>query len=169
MKQRILFLVSVISVAACAQHTASRQSATANPSFSTVSATRPIVFEHNAGQAPPEYAAIARTSRLDAAFRAGGVAFGVKDPATKRSTTVALAFRGGSRVTPVEEAPLPGRVHYLRGADAGRWTTDVPTFARVRYKNVYPGIDVVFYETDRQLEYDFVVAPHADPAAIAVT
>ena len=45
----------------------------------------------------------------------------------------------------------------------------MPTFERLRYKNVYPGIDVVFYGTDRQLEYDFVVAPHADPAAIALT
>ena len=60
-------------------------------------------------------------------------------------------------------------MHYLRGADSRAWTTDVPTFERVRYDNPYRGIDLVFYGTNQQLEYDFVVAPHADAAAIALT
>src|ERR1051326_4380469 len=130
MKQRILFLVSVVSVAACAQHTASRQSAKANSSFSAVSATRSIVFERNSGQAPAEYAAIARTPQLDAAFHAAGVSVGVKDRAGYTSATVALGFRGGSRVTPIEEAPLPGRVHYLPRADARPGKTAVPPSRR---------------------------------------
>ena len=169
MKRRILFSGSVILLLACAPHPVSRRFAAATPSLSGVSATRPLVFERNSGQASAEYAAIARSSRVDAAFHPTGVALAVKDSATRSSAARALFFRGGSPVLPIEEGALAGRVHYLRGADARQWTTDVPTFERVRYKNVYPGIDAVFYGTDEQLEYDFVVAPRADPRAIALT
>jgi hypothetical protein len=61
---------------------------------------------------------------------------------------------------------LPGRVDYFLGGDPARWRTNVPAFARVKYANVYPGIDLVFYGNQRQIEYDFIVAPGADPKAI---
>jgi len=62
--------------------------------------------------------------------------------------------------------PLPGRVNYLRGTDPSRWVTDVPTFGAVVYRRVYRGIDLVYYGDGGRLEYDFVVAPGADPSAI---
>jgi membrane-bound inhibitor of C-type lysozyme len=61
---------------------------------------------------------------------------------------------------------LPGMVNYLLGKDPAKWRANIPTFARVEYKNVYPGIDLVYYGNPGQLEYDFVVAPGADPQAI---
>ena len=61
---------------------------------------------------------------------------------------------------------LPGRVNYFIGNDPKKWHTDVPTFARVKYAEVYPGVDLVFYGNQRRLEYDFIVAPGADPKAI---
>ncbi|HEY7680837.1 MAG TPA: SBBP repeat-containing protein, partial [Terriglobia bacterium] len=61
---------------------------------------------------------------------------------------------------------LAARSHYLLGNDPSRWRTDVPNFARVRYQSVYPGIDLVYYGNQGNLEYDFVVAPGADPGAI---
>jgi hypothetical protein len=64
--------------------------------------------------------------------------------------------------------PLPGRANYLLGNDPARWRTDVPTYARVRYQDVYPGIDLLYYGDQQQLEYDFVIAPGADPSAIAL-
>lgn len=62
---------------------------------------------------------------------------------------------------------LPGRVNYFRGNDPARWRSGVRTYARVQYRNVYPGIDVVYHGSQQALEYDFVVAPGADPRAIA--
>ena len=62
--------------------------------------------------------------------------------------------------------PLSGKVNYLTGKDPQRWRTGIPTYAKVRYRDVYPGVDVVYYGAQRQLEYDFVVAPGADPARI---
>ena len=60
---------------------------------------------------------------------------------------------------------MSGVVNYLVG-DVSRWRRNVPAYARVHYRGVYPGIDLVFYGNQGQLEYDFVVAPQADPAAI---
>ena len=61
---------------------------------------------------------------------------------------------------------LPGKVNYFRGSDPQKWRTDIPTYAKVKYQDVYPGVDLVYYGNQRQLEYDFVVAPGADPKTI---
>jgi hypothetical protein len=64
--------------------------------------------------------------------------------------------------------PLPGRVDYFLGQDPSNWRTNVPSYARVKYADVYPGVDLIFYGNQRRLEYDFIVAPGADPKAIAL-
>jgi hypothetical protein len=64
---------------------------------------------------------------------------------------------------------LPGKVNYFIGNDPEKWLRNVPTYRKVYYKNVYPGIDVVYYGNQRELEYDFVVAPGANPKAIKFT
>jgi hypothetical protein len=61
---------------------------------------------------------------------------------------------------------LPTRSNYLQGNDPARWHTDVANYGQVAYRAVYPGIDLVYYGSQEQLEYDFVVAPGADPSAI---
>jgi hypothetical protein len=62
---------------------------------------------------------------------------------------------------------LPGRVNYFKGNDPSNWHTNVAAYARVKYENVYPGIDLVFYGSDeQQLEFDFVVGSGANPNAI---
>jgi hypothetical protein len=71
-----------------------------------------------------------------------------------------------ANVTGLDE--LPGKVNYLVGSDLGAWKTDIPTYAKVRVENVYSGIDLVYYGNPHQLEYDFIVAPGADPQAIAL-
>jgi uncharacterized repeat protein (TIGR01451 family) len=58
---------------------------------------------------------------------------------------------------------LPGKSNYLLGNDPQKWRTGVPHYARVRYESVYPGINLVFYGDQGELEYDFQVAPGADP------
>jgi hypothetical protein len=63
---------------------------------------------------------------------------------------------------------LPGKANYFRGHDPQQWRTNVPTYAKVKYAAVYPGVDLVYYGQARQLEYDFVVAPGADPAVITL-
>src|SRR5579862_2144007 len=86
----------------------------------------------------------------------------------ERSAVLRMRLIGANAspaVTGREE--LPGKSNYLIGSDPEKWRTNVPTFARVNYQNVYPGVDLVYYGSQGgQLEYDFIVAPGADPAAI---
>jgi hypothetical protein len=63
---------------------------------------------------------------------------------------------------------LAGKSNYFIGDDSSKWRTGVANYARVRYQGVYPGVDLVYYGNQRQLEYDFVVGPGADPQAIAL-
>ncbi len=69
-----------------------------------------------------------------------------------------------AKATGLEE--LPARANYFIGNDPKKWRTDVPTYAKVKDEGVYPGIDLVYYGHQGQLEYDFVVEPGADPKAI---
>src|ERR1035438_786377 len=62
--------------------------------------------------------------------------------------------------------PLPGRTNYYMGADPSTWRSNVPNYARVCYRSVVPGVDLIIYGKSQQVEYDWVVAPGADPAAI---
>jgi hypothetical protein len=61
---------------------------------------------------------------------------------------------------------LPGKSNYFIGNDPKKWHNNVPTYAKVKYKGVYSGIDLVYYGNQQQLEFDFVVAPGADPRRI---
>jgi len=70
----------------------------------------------------------------------------------------------GAQLEPLDE--LPGRSNYFLGNDPSQWRTNVPNYARVRYREVYPGIDLVYYGNGRQLEHDFLVAPGTDPSVI---
>ena len=63
---------------------------------------------------------------------------------------------------------LPGKSNYLIGNDSAKWHRNVPQFARVRYHQVYPGVDLVYYGRQGRLEYDFEVAPGAEPRQIAL-
>jgi hypothetical protein len=61
---------------------------------------------------------------------------------------------------------LPGKANYFLGSDPKTWRTNVPTYGRVKYQNVYPGVDLIYYGNQQDLETDFVVAPGANPEAI---
>src|SRR5712692_4933389 len=63
---------------------------------------------------------------------------------------------------------LPNKVNYFIGNDPKKWHSNVSSYARVKYTSVYPGVDLVFYGNQGRLEYDFVVAPGADPHVIAL-
>src|SRR5438874_2089015 len=63
---------------------------------------------------------------------------------------------------------LPGKSNYFSGKDPKKWRTNVPTYAKVKYEGVYPGIDLVYYGHQRKFEYDFVVGPGANPKTIGL-
>jgi len=63
---------------------------------------------------------------------------------------------------------LPGKVNYFIGNDSKKWRTDVPTYTKVEYEDVYPGVKLLYYGNQGKLEYDFVVSPGADPKTIQI-
>ncbi len=75
-----------------------------------------------------------------------------------------IGANGQAQVSGSDE--LPGTTNYFLGNDPARWRTHVPAFAKVHYTGVYPGIDLIYYGNQRRLEYDFVVAPHANPGLV---
>src|SRR5713226_6909715 len=88
----------------------------------------------------------------------------------EKSTVLRMKF-AGANPTPqiVGMDQLPGKSNYFIGNDPAKWRTNVPNYAKVKYEDIYPGVDLVMYGNQRQLEYDLVVAPGADPHNIRLT
>ncbi len=143
----------------------------------------PLTFEPNQGQADEGVRFLARgrgyglfltptetvlvLTAPDAAASIAGRPRPVDRVATPPAV-VRMRMVGADASAPIAGVdPLPGRSHYLLG-DPSRWRRDVPTFARVRYTDLYPGVSLLFYGSERALEYDFVVAPGADPGAVVL-
>jgi beta-propeller repeat-containing protein len=76
----------------------------------------------------------------------------------------------GAQASAVAEGvdPLPGKSSYFLGNDPARWQSNVPHYAKVKFRDVYDGIDLIYYERGEHLEYDFVVNPGANPEAIRI-
>ena len=83
------------------------------------------------------------------------------------SAVVRMQLLGANkRAAVVGQDKLKGRSNYLLGNNPNNWHTNIPTYGKVRYESVYPGIDLVYYGKQKRLEYDFVVAPGVDPDKI---
>jgi hypothetical protein len=130
----------------------------------------PLAFELNRGQAGEGTNFRARgagytlsLSPTEATFL---LARGPDEPSTTVLRMNLVGANPGAAVEGLNE--LEGRVNYLIGNDPAQWRTNIPTFGRVRYSEVYRGIDVVYYGNQRRLEYDFVVAPGSNASAIAL-
>jgi len=88
---------------------------------------------------------------------------------TRKSAVIDVQLLGGNpnpHITAGSE--LPGTINYYVGSDRKNWRTGVKQFASVAYRDVYPGVNMVFHGEQRQLEFDFVVAPGADAKTIGM-
>ena len=123
----------------------------------------PLRFEANQGQAGPGVRYTARAGGYSLSLTDRGAAIGIAG-----SRPIVLSLVNGRRAARIEGLDqLPTRTDYFVGSRQS-WRTGIPTYARVRYHEVYPGIDVVYYGSQNQLEYDFVLQPGADPDAIRI-
>ena len=94
--------------------------------------------------------------------RATGAAAEIGEAAVLRLKMIGA--NAGAKVDGQDE--LPGKINYFIGNDPEKWRSNIPTYRKVYYKDVYPGIDMVYYGNQRELEYDFVIAPGANPNVI---
>jgi hypothetical protein len=132
----------------------------------------PMAFEKNQGQADHPVDFIARGAGYRVLLtRSEAVINLAAHPAKPSSAAGALrmSFVGARRDSAAAGLdPLPGKTSYFKGADPSRHLRGIESFAKVRYAAIYPGIDLVYYGNQRQLEYDLVVAPGGDPAQIRI-
>ena len=143
----------------------------------------PLQFEANQGQQPAQVKFLSRGNNYTLFLTPDGATLSLRKvksqvridkpgpPVAERTLEAAADLRlklvGGNPAVKLTGAePLPGAVNYIIGKDSSKWRTNVATYAKVRYEQVYPGIDLVFYGNQRQLEYDFILAPGAVPDTI---
>lgn len=141
------------------------------PSAKTLSI--PLYFEPNQGQTNPQVKFLAHGAGYGLFLTSDEAVLDLERPATKESPAAGSVIRmhldGANSPAIIRGAePLPGKSSYFIGNDPSKWHRDIPQFARVEYQNVYPGINLVYYGKQRQLEYDFRVAPGAEPNQIAL-
>jgi uncharacterized repeat protein (TIGR01451 family) len=165
----------VLFGAACLQGTG--YSAAKTPAQSHVYAQLPLSFEANRGQAGDGIQYVSRgngyslfLSPIESRLVLDRQAVPrVSREQTQARASVRMKLVGANRAAKASGIDeLPGKTSYYIGSDPANWHRDVPSFARVRYEDIYPGIDLVYYGNQRQLEYDFIVAAGADPGAIAL-
>jgi len=86
---------------------------------------------------------------------------------SKSASVVRMELAGANKTAAFSALePLPGKSNYFIGNDPAKWRTNVPQYRRVLESNVYPGVNLIYYGTQGKLEYDFDIAPGADPSAI---
>ncbi len=142
----------------------------------------PLRFELNAGQTDPQVRFIACDQSSQMYLTAREMVLRVFEPrsanarpgdiekAATDSAVVRLRAVGANpnpRIAGLDR--LPGKTNYFLGSDPKKWRTNVPSFAKVKYENIYPGIDMIYYGNEGNLEYDFNVAPGADPSRVALS
>ena len=131
----------------------------------------PMTFEPNLGQTDESVRFLARGQgySLFLSQRSATLSLQQHDGSGKVKTrsAVRMTVEGASEMAAVEGADMTeGRANYFIGNDPEKWRTDIPTYSSVKYSSIYDGVDLVYYGNGRQLEYDFVVRPGADPRRI---
>jgi hypothetical protein len=146
----------------------------------------PLTFEQNRGQAPNDVKWLGQGSSYRVLLNGDGATFLLPDKTDTRAmagrhpvpvdrsfqmkySVICMKLAGGrpwKNISGVE--PTGGVSNYLSPADAKSWISNVPQYQRVKMADVYPGIDLIFYANGDDLEYDFVVAPGADPKQVQV-
>ena len=113
---------------------------------------------------------LARSGGYSVLIGAGESAIGIPGEKAGPMRVLRFTFDHANAAAQLEAIePLPGVANYYVGQDPSKWRLGVRTFAKLRTKDVYPGVDVVYYGDHRRLEFDFVVAPMANAGAIALT
>ena len=146
---------------------AAPDSASTPPSVHVNLGQLPLRFEPNQGQTDPRVNFLARGAGYGLFLTPDQAVLTLRSPSTSPSV-VRMQLAGANRSAAATGAsPLPGKSNYFIGNEPAKWHRNIPQFARVRYQDVYPGVDLVYYGNQGQLEYDFEVAPGADPSSIA--
>ncbi len=146
----------------------------------------PLYFEANQGQANEEIKFLSRNNNAGFFLTSSDLVVVLQSQDTKaniaqqqpnnkkesvsadqRTVVLRMKMVGAnpqSKIVGIDQ--LPGKSNYIKGSDRKKWHTGIPHYAKVKYVQIYPGVDLVYYGNQRKLEHDFVVAPSIDPSII---
>ncbi len=132
----------------------------------------PITFEPNRGQVDRHVNFVSRGGGYSLFLTSNGAVLALSQRSVKGTlpsgTDVLRVQLAGAKAllkaSGMDE--LTGKANYFIGSDPSKWRTNVPTFAKVKYSEVYPGVDLIYYGSQKLLEFDFVIAPGADSKMI---
>jgi len=119
----------------------------------------PLSFIQNAGQTDRRVCYYAQGPGYSVSFMQKGV--GLAFAQRKQGMALGLRFLGANKALPHGEARLEGKVSYLLGNDPAKWRSGVPSYGKVVYRDLWPGVDMSFRGGDGRLKYEFVVHPGA--------
>jgi hypothetical protein len=154
-------------------------------------ATLPLAFEANQGQTDPQVKYMARGNGYTIFLTANDTVFALSSSSQAATTQAASRYGflqdkrapkaaakdqtaaihmhlvgGNAQAQIAASSQLPGHSNYFIGNDRSQWHADVAQYGRVSYREVYPGVNMAYYGVQKQLEFDFIIAPGASPAPI---
>jgi hypothetical protein len=165
--------VSAASSASLSQRVTAAERSRIQASYAAL----PLAFEQNQGQTDPQVKYIARGNGYTLFLTADDAVFSLHSRSSASGPSAAgqadstavlrMHLLGGNSLAMVEATiPVAGTTNYFLGNDRSKWRSGVARFARVSYQNVYPGVNMAFHGAERELEFDFVLAPGANPEPI---
>lgn len=130
----------------------------------------PLYFEINKGQTNKEIKFLSRGLGYGFFLKQDEAVLRLNKFSLKDSSLVSLKLVGANTNAKIEGLDkLQGKVNYFIGNNLDKWLKGIHTYKKVKYSDIYSGIDLVYYGNQNQLEYDFIVSPGADPKAIKIS
>jgi len=133
---------------------------------------QPLGFEANRGQTDADVQFVSRGAGYTLFLTTDEAVLALRQPSPqpnepKPATLLRMKLVDSNPAPRISQGDeLPEKSNYITGTDRRNWHTEIPRYAKIKYSDVYPGVDLVYYGNQRQLEYDFIVAPGADPESI---
>ncbi|MFN7948652.1 MAG: hypothetical protein U0Z53_25080 [Blastocatellia bacterium] len=130
----------------------------------------PLSFEPNRGQTAASVRFLSRANGANLFLASNEAVMSLRGSARAAGKDcLRMSLVGASSRPEIEGLDqLPSRSNYLLGSNKGKWLTNIPQFAKVIYRQVYPGIDLIYHGNQQRIEYDFVIAPGANPDVITL-
>ncbi|HEY3823888.1 MAG TPA: SBBP repeat-containing protein, partial [Bryobacteraceae bacterium] len=132
--------------------------------------TRPLSFERNAGQSDRRVQFLARHGSSTLFLTADGAVISLSHrsgPETSRTSALSMMWMGSNASAQADGVDeLPAKANYLIGSDSEKWRRGIPLYGRIQYRDLYPGVDLIYYGERGQLEYDLAFAPGASPQPV---
>jgi len=132
----------------------------------------PLSFEPNLGQSADQVKFLSRGKGYTLFLTPSEAVFSLRSSSEKKTAASVLRMKlvGADENAELKgQQGLQGKVNYLIGNDRRQWRTNIPTFRKVQYDDVWPGVDMVWYGTQTELEYDFVVNPGSDVSKVRLS